>query len=35
MNESACFCRQVGVIDKDCVCVNIYQYLLSLIPGFG
>ena len=20
MKEGACFCRQVGVIDKDCVC---------------
>ena len=36
MNESACFCRQVGVMDKDCVCgVNVYQYLLRLIPRVG
>ena len=31
MNEGACFCRQVGVMER-IVCVNIYWYLLSMIP---
>ena len=34
-NEGACFCTQVGVIDKDCVCVKVYWYLLSLIQTVG